>query len=353
MTDGDRKDPWLGAPQAADASTSDQRPAKQTGADAGASAAQAPGSSVVNEPWARDALERLVFASLREQRTARRWGIFFKLAFLGYLLLVFFLMANTSLSSVPKGRHTALVEIRGVIADDQRASADSIITGLRRAFESSDSAGIILRINSPGGSPVQAGYVYDELRRLRELHSDKKVYAVITDIGASGGYYIASAADEIYADKASIVGSIGVLMDGFGFDDTLKKLGVERRLITSGESKGFLDPFSPLNESDVSHVQGMLRQIHEQFIDVVREGRGDRLREDPGLFTGLMWTGEESVRLGLTDGLASSSHVAREMVGAERIVDYTHRPPMFERFVGRLGAVLADGIATAFRGEIR
>ncbi|MDX9741601.1 MAG: S49 family peptidase [Gammaproteobacteria bacterium] len=338
MTDSDRKDPWLGPPRPGDA------PSKEASSAVRAS----------DEPWARDTLEKLVFASLREQRAARRWGIFFKLAFLAYLLLIFFMMAGgAGVGSVAKGKHTALVEISGVIASDQAANADAIITGLRSAFENSDAEAVILRINSPGGSPVQAGYVNDELRRLRGLHQDKKVYAVITDVCASGGYYIAVAADEIYADKASIVGSIGVLMDGFGFVDTLEKLGVERRLMTAGESKGFLDPFSPMKADDAQHLRGMLGQIHQQFITVVREGRGDRLKDDSTLFTGLTWTGEESVRLGLTDGLASSSMVARDIVGAERIVDYTHRPPVFERFAGRLGGVLADGVLTAFRGELR
>jgi protease-4 len=338
MTDSDRKDPWLGPPRNGDA------PPKE------ASSAVRPS----DEPWARETLEKLVFASLREQRAARRWSIFFKLAFLGYLLLVFFMMAAGDVGSVVKGKHTALIEISGVIADDQPANADAIITGLRRAFENSDAAAVILRINSPGGSPVQAGYVNDEVRRLRSLYPDKKVYAVITDICASGGYYIAAAADEIYADKASIVGSIGVLMDGFGFVDTLEKLGVERRLMTAGESKGFLDPFSPMKEEDVRHLRGMLNQIHQQFIKVVREGRGDRLKDDGTLFTGLTWTGEESVRLGLTDGLASSSKVARDIVGVETIVDYTHRPPLFERFAGRIGGVLADRVLASFRGgELR
>lgn len=340
MTDSDRKDPWLGPPRPGDKppDISDSRSADTHSAET---------------PWARDTLEKLVFASLREQRAARRWGIFFKLAFLAYLLLIFYMMASPGIGGGAKGQHTALVEINGVIAADQAANADAIITGLRRAFDSTDAAAVILRINSPGGSPVQAGYVNDELHRLRSAHPDKKVYTVITDLCASGGYYIAAATDEIYADKASIVGSIGVLMDGFGFVDTLDKLGVERRLITAGESKGFLDPFSPLKDSDMQHVRGMLEQIHQQFVEVVRKGRGDRLKDDGTLFTGLTWTGEESVRLGLTDGLASSSHVAREIVGAERIVDYTHRPPVFERFAGKLGGVLADGVLASFRSELR
>lgn len=340
MTDSDRKDPWLG-------------PARPGDKSPGSTDMRSPDTRSSEAPWARDTLEKLVFASLREQRAARRWGIFFKLAFLAYLLLIFYMMASPGVGGASKGKHTALVEINGVIAADQAANADAIITGLRRAFDNADAAAVILRINSPGGSPVQAGYVNDELHRLRSAHPDKKVYTVITDLCASGGYYIAAATDEIYADKASIVGSIGVLMDGFGFVDTLGKLGVERRLITAGESKGFLDPFSPLKDSDMQHVRSMLEQIHSQFVEVVRKGRGDRLKDDGTLFTGLTWTGEESVRLGLTDGLASSSHVAREIVGAERIVDYTHRPPMFERFAGKLGGVFADSVLASFRTELR
>lgn len=338
MADNDRKDPWLGPPQpGASRGTPPPREGK-----------------TVDNAWAQQALERVALASLKEQRTARRWSVFFKLAFLAYLLLIFYMMSwpGGFGRDVAAGRHTALVEIKGVIADGQGANADYIISGLRQAFENKDAAAVILRINSPGGSPVQAGYVNDEIQRLRGLHPDKKVYAVVTDICASGGYYIAVAADEIYADKASIVGSVGVLMDGFGFVETLEKLGVERRLVTAGESKGFLDPFSPMKDEDLQHLRGMLDDIHRQFVAVVREGRGDRLKDDGKLFTGLTWTGEESLRLGLVDGLGSSSHVAREIVGAERIVDYTYRPPVFERFADRLGAVLSERIFAAFRGEI-
>ncbi len=340
MADNDRKDPWLG-PAQGNVPPRTTAPARE---------------NTGNPAWAQEALERLASAALKEQRAARRWGIFFKLAFLAYLLLIFFMMSGLGgigRDSSATGQHTALVEIKGVIADGQAANADYIISGLRRAFENKDAAAIILRINSPGGSPVQAGYVNDEIRRLRGLHPDKKIYAVVTDICASGGYYIAVAADEIYADKASIVGSVGVLMDGFGFVGTLEKLGVERRLITAGESKGFLDPFSPMKEEDTQHLRGMLDDIHKQFITVVREGRGDRLKDNGKLFSGLTWTGEESLALGLVDGLSSSSRVAREVIGAERIVDYTYRPPVFERFTDRLGVVLSERLLTVFRGELR
>jgi len=217
-----------------------------------------------------------------------------------------------------------------------------LVSGLRRAFKDKNTAGVILRINSPGGSPVQSGYVYDEIKRLRKKYPDIKLYAVVTDICASGGYYIASAADEIYADKASIVGSIGVLMDGFGFVDTMKKVGVERRLLTAGKHKGILDPFSPLKPSEVKHVQRLLDSIHQQFIDAVKAGRGDRLADDPQLFSGLFWNGEEGLKLGLVDGLGSSSYVAREIIGEEKVVDYTARPNYFDRFAERIGATMAN-----------
>jgi protease IV len=342
MPDNHKQDPWLGEPR---------EPLPEPLKAAGDSGAGKGGDGA----WAHDVLERLAFSAVREQQRARRWSIFFKLLFFSYLVLVLVLYwPGNFRDDGARGAHTALVEIRGVIADGQDASADNIISGLRRAFDNKDAEAVILRINSPGGSPVQAGYVNDEIARLRGLHPGKKLYAVVTDICASGGYYIAAGADEIYADKASIVGSIGVLIDGFGFVDTLEKLGVERRLITAGESKGFLDPFSPLKEDEVDHVRAMLDEVHRQFIAVVREGRGDRLAgDDETLFTGLTWTGEESLRLGLVDGLGSSSFVAREIVGAERIVDYTYRRPVFERFADRIGLVLSNAVMNAFRGELR
>lgn len=348
MAENDRQDPWLGEPR---------NPAGQSVHQEGKGGQRASGSGSggSDSAWTRDVLERLAFSSIHEHRRTRRWNIFFKLLFFSYLTLLLFLYWPGNFGGDGSGdTHTALVEIHGVIADNEEASADNIITGLRRAFDNKHAEAIILRINSPGGSPVQAGYVNDEIARLRGLHPDKKLYAVVTDICASGGYYIAVGADEIYADKASIVGSIGVLIDGFGFVDTLEKLGVERRLITAGESKGFLDPFSPLKAEDVSHVRAMLEDVHKQFISVVKKGRGDRLKgADDKLFTGLTWTGEEGLKLGLIDGLGSSSFVAREIVGEERIVDYTYRRPVFERFADRIGVVLANTVMTAFRGEMR
>ncbi len=301
-----------------------------------------------SQQWQQDVINRLAFAALNEQKKSRRWKIFFMLLFISYLFLVYFttfVKPDSAGAALTGKNHTALVEINGVIADDQSASADNIVTGLRKAFKNEKVQGVILRINSPGGSPVQAGYVNDEIVRLREQYPNTKVYAVITDIGASGGYYIAAAADEIYADKASIVGSIGVIMNNFGFTEAIDKLGIERRLYTAGESKGFLDPFSPEKEDDVQHIKGMLNNIHQQFIDTVKKGRGDRLVDDPMLFSGLIWTGEESLELGLIDGLGSSSYVAREVIQAENIVDYTPRPDFFERFTRQFGAAMGQAIS--------
>ena len=297
------------------------------------------------EEWQAEVISKLAFAAVDEQRRTRKWNIFFKSLFFIYFLVLLIVAFSSSDNNSSMGKaveHTALVEVQGVIADGADASADNIIQGLREAFKEKKAKAIILRINSPGGSPVQAGYVYDEIKRLRKLYKDKKVYAVVSDMCASGGYYIAVAADEIYADKASIVGSIGVLMNGFGFTKAMKTLGVERRLYTAGTSKGFLDPFSEVKASDKKHIQSLLGTIHKQFIDTVKEGRGKRLVDDEKLFTGLVWTGEESVALGLTDGLGNSSFVAREIVEAEKIIDYTPRPNYLDRFADRLGVAMAS-----------
>ncbi|NOX76310.1 MAG: signal peptide peptidase SppA, partial [Gammaproteobacteria bacterium] len=290
------------------------------------------------EKWERDVVNRLAFASLNEQRRTRRWGIFFKsLVFVYLFAILFYLPTDWSGQGIKHGKHTALVDLQGVIAANTQASADNLITALRDAFEDKNTVAVILRINSPGGSPVQSGYVYDEIKRLRAKYPATKLYAVVTDICASGGYYIAAAADEIYADKASIVGSIGVLMDGFGFVDTLEKVGVQRRLMTAGEHKGILDPFSPLKPSEVKHVQNLLDSVHRQFIDQVKKGRGDRLSDSPELFTGLFWNGEEGVKLGLVDGLGSTSYVARDIIGEENLVNFTVQPKFFDRFANRIG----------------
>jgi len=303
--------------------------------------------------WQKDVLSKLLFASLEEQKKTRLYSNIFKGIFAGYLIIVLLLMLLPSpgKDTTPKGDHTALIEINGVIAADTEASADNVVTGLRKAFENKDAKGVILRINSPGGSPVQSGYINDEIQRLKKLHPDKKVYAVITDLCASGGYYIAAGADEIYADKASVVGSIGVVMNGFGFVDAMAKLGVERRLYTAGENKGFLDPFSPQKQGEIDHVQGLLLQIHQQFIDVVKTGRGDKIKDDKKLFSGLIWTGEEALKLGLVDAIGSSSHVAREIIKAEEIVDYTPKPSYLDQLVDRFGVSVASEIAESFQSS--
>ncbi|HVK53969.1 MAG TPA: S49 family peptidase [Burkholderiales bacterium] len=302
--------------------------------------------------WERSMLEKLAFESVQEQRRARRWGIFFKsLTFLflfGLLLVVLGLMIGKE--PVTADRHTALVELRGVIDAEGTASADKMISGLQAAFKDAKTQGVILRINSPGGSPVQAGYINDEIHRLRKLYPSIPVYAVVEDICASGGYYAAVAADKIFVDKASLIGSVGVLMDGFGFTGAMEKLGVERRLLSAGENKGFLDPFSPLSESQRSYAQKMLAEIHQQFIKVVREGRGKRLKETPEMFSGLVWTGEKSLELGLADGLGSLQYVAREVVKAEDIVDFTPEDNLAEKFARQLGASGGKAMARALFG---
>ncbi len=296
--------------------------------------------------WERQAIEKVALASIEEQRRGRRWGIFFKLLAFIYLFALLFLgMGWFGKKDASSGRHTALVEVSGVIAPNSGASADSVIAGLQEAYKDKRTQGVILRINSPGGSPVQAGYINDEIKRLRAKYPDIPLYAVIEDICASGGYYIAVAADKIYVDKASIIGSIGVLMDGFGFTGTMEKLGVERRLLTAGENKSFLDPFSPVSESQKEHAQQMLGQIHEQFVAVVRAGRGKRLKETPDMYSGLLWVGQKSIELGLADALGSVEYVAREVIKAEDIVDYTLRENVAERLVKRFGAGMAEGLA--------
>jgi len=313
----------------------DQTPTEVTGAAAPAPAADA--------NWAREAIERLARAALEEQRRARRWGIFFKSLTFVYLFALLLIAFGWLGGAEPiSGRHTALVAVEGVIAARGQASAERINQGLKDAFKDSNTAGVILRINSPGGSPVQAGQINQEIRRLRGLHPEVPVYVVVEDICASGGYYVAAAADRIFVDPASLVGSIGVLMDGFGFTGTMEKLGVERRLLTAGSNKGFLDPFSPLNDKQREYAQDMLEEIHQQFIDVVKAGRGDRLKRTPDLFSGLIWTGEKSIELGLADAVGSVDYVAREVIKAERIVDYTPTETLAERFARRFGAAMAD-----------
>ncbi|HKJ94290.1 MAG TPA: S49 family peptidase [Gammaproteobacteria bacterium] len=296
------------------------------------------------ERWEYDVLRELALEGVRERRRARRWGIFFKL--LLFVFLFSLLLLSPSCSSIlglaekaSTGPHTAVVDVDGEIAANSPASAENIIDGLEQAFDASGVKGIILRINSPGGSPVQAGRVNDALQRLKAQHPDIPVYAVAGDMCTSGAYYIAVGADAIYADKASLVGSIGVIMSGFGFNDAMSRLGVERRLYTAGRNKAFLDPFSPPQKRNVEHAQGMLDRIHQQFIETVKKGRGARLKGDPDkLFSGLFWTGQESLDLGLIDGLGGPRRVARDVIGAPQMVNYTPRGSLLERMADRIGA---------------
>ena len=295
-----------------------------------------------NNDWERSVLRDLAFAAIKEQRAKRRWGYVFKGFIFLYLVAILILSYAPGHLPAVKETHTALVDINGVIAADADANADSVVSGIRDAFDNLSAKGLILRLNTPGGSPVQAGIINDEIKRLQQQRPDFPVYAVVQDVCASGGYYIAVAADEIYADKASIVGSIGVRMDGFGFTGTMEKIGVERRSLTAGEHKAFLDPFLPMKQADIEHAHDMLDNIHKQFINVVKEGRGDRINNDAKLFSGLFWSGEQALELGLIDGLANSSTVARDLIGAEDIIDYTPRPNYFDRFAGKLGASIAS-----------
>jgi protease-4 len=299
--------------------------------------------------WERAALEKIALASLLEQRRSRRWGIFFKLLGFIYLFALLFVALGWlgKRDGVSPARHTAVVEINGMIAAEHPGSADNVTAGLQEAFKDKATQGVVLRINSPGGSPVQAAQINDEIRRLREKYPNTPLYAVVEDICASGGYYVAVASDRIFVNESSIVGSIGVLMDGFGFSNVLDKLGIERRLLTAGENKGFLDPFSPLEPAQREHAQAMLDAIHQQFIKVVREGRGDRLKETPGMFSGLMWTGEKSIELGLADALGSVEYVAREVIKAEDLVDFTPRENIAERVAKRFGAAMAEALVQA------
>jgi protease IV len=303
--------------------------------------------------WERAALERVALAAIAEQRAARRWKIFFRLAFLVVLLLIAFgvLFSTSSDKVAATGRHTALITVDGEISADTNANADDIDTALRRAFEDTDTAGVILRIDSPGGSPVQAGMINAEIRRLRAKYPLKPLYVVVGDMCASGGYYIAVAADKIFVDRASIVGSIGVLMDGFGFTGLMDKLGVQRRLHTSGANKGYYDPFSPETPAMDQHAQELLDEIHQQFIAAVREGRGKRLHETPDIFSGLFWTGERSVELGLADGFGDTRYVAREVIKAPRLVDYTVKESFSGRLARKFGAAVGSAAVKALMAD--
>jgi protease-4 len=309
----------------------------------------APAGAATALPIGSSALERLALEMLAQQRNERRWRIFFRLAWLFLVLMVIWLLFASGRSGhgAPTAtQHTALIEVRGEIGPESDASAEALLSALRQAFEDTAAVAIVLRINSPGGSPVQSGIVNDEILRLKAKHK-KKVYAVVEEVCASGAYYIAVSADAIYVDKASIVGSIGVVMDSFGFTGLMEKIGVERRMMTAGSNKGMLDPFSPLDPKQAAFAQAMLEQIHQQFIDVVKKGRGARLKESPDTFSGLFWNGEEAVKLGLADGLGNLDYVAREIIKAEEVVDYTARANVAERLAKRFGAAVGAGAVKA------
>ena len=303
--------------------------------------------------WERSVIEKVALQAIQEQRRSRQWSALFKLLWFTFAFLVFASLMGwigrpdkeSSAASIGAGKHTAVVDVEGVIGVESKASAERVIKGLNRAFKDTNTAGVVLRINSPGGSPVQAGYVNDEVRRLRAKYPSIPLYAVVQDLCASGGYYIAVSADKIYVDKASLVGSIGVIMGGFGFTGAMDKLGIERRAYTAGDNKDFLDPFVPENPKHRAHAQQMLDEIHQQFIKTVRQGRGQRLKETPEMFSGLIWTGEKSVELGLADGMGSAEYVAREVIKAEKIVDYTVEENYFETLSKRLGTTFGASFA--------
>lgn len=297
-----------------------------------------------SQQWQQQTIEKLAFSGLKEQQTARRWSTFFKFLTFAYLFLLLILALGWVGGKGAVGPHTALIEIAGVIEPGGEVNADSVISSLQEAYDNVNTKGIILRFNTPGGSPVQSGIINDEIVRQKKLHPKIPVYGVVEDICASGGYYIAAATDKIYVDKGSIVGSIGVLMDGYGFTEAMKKVGVERRLLTAGENKAMLDPFSEVNPKHQALAQNMLNEIHEQFKTVVRNGRGARLKETPETFSGLFWSGEQSIKIGLADALGSADYVAREVIKQEEIVDYTYQDTVLDRFAKRLGASVVKAV---------
>ena len=303
--------------------------------------------------WEREVVEKLAFAAVTEQRRARRWGIFFKSLMFLYLLAVLgAVMYPKFKQDIGAGGeyHTAVVNVVGAIAEDKEANADSIIESLRDAVKDKHTKGIILHANSPGGSPVQSSYVYEEIRKIKKEHPDLPIYSVVSDICASGCYYIASASDKIFVNPSSLVGSIGVLMDGVGFVDTMQKMGIEHRLLTAGAHKAMLDPFSPPKEDETLYMQGLLDQVHQQFISAVKAGRGDRLKETPDMFSGLVWTGEEGVKLGVVDGFGNQDTVAKELIGAEKLVDFTHQEQLLDKLAGKLGASFGQSIGSLVQG---
>jgi len=308
---------------------------------------------MAEENWERQLLERLARDVVDERRRARRWGILFKFLTLGFLFLLFFsvVAAFVGKERTCIDKCTAQVEVRGEIVSNARASAEHVISGLQAAFKNTGTKGVVVRINSPGGSPVQAGQIYDEMRRLRAAYPDKPLFAVVEDVAASGGYYVAAAADKIYVDKASMIGSIGVIMEGFGFTEALEKIGVERRIVTAGENKAFLDPFAPLDPKQRAHLQEMLDDVHQQFIASVKQGRGERLKEAPEMFSGLVWNGKRAIELGLADELGSIDYVAREVIKAEEVVDFTLEDNIAERVARRFGASVGAQLGLTLRNS--
>lgn len=313
-----------------------------------------PSASTHSESWERKTIKELANGALLEQRKARRWSLFFRFLLVAYIGFVTLMAFRQQLipSEMESEDHTAMLVLSGNIASDgDGISARSVLPSLKDAFEDESAKAVILRINSPGGSPVQSGIIYDEIVRLRQEYPDKKLYAVVHDVAASGGYYIASAADEIYVDKASIVGSIGVVVNGFGFVGAMEKLGVERRMITAGENKGMLDPFTPARDNEVKHMQTLVAEIHEQFKEVVRKGRGDRLKENDQMFTGAFWTGSQAVALGLADGTGDEYYVARELVGHDELREYGPKKSLLDQIASQAGVAFYHAIKTDLLGS--
>ena len=322
--------------------------------DPGLAPAATNAAASASSNWERSTLEKLAAGILREQRARRRWNIFFRILTLFIVMFLIWVLFGLGSGALDKtGTHTALIEIDGTIESGSTNSAEAVVQALNRAFEDPNSVGIVMLINSPGGSPVQAGIINDEITRLRATHPQKPLYVVVEEMCASGGYYIAAAADKIFVNKASIVGSIGVMMNGFGFTEMMKKIGVERRLMTAGENKGFMDPFSPEEPGQREFAQSMLNEIHQQFIDVVRKGRGERLKESPEMFSGLFWTGARAVELGLADGFGSVESVAREELKVTEIIDYTPQEGFSDKFLRRFGASVGAGAVKAMWNDIQ
>ena len=307
-----------------------------------------------DKPDYESIVNRLAFAAINEQRRARRWRIFFLFLFFAYITIVGIVLIDGGGSGPGRaqlsdeGKHTALVKMPGTIAIGEKSGAEKVISGLESAFKHEETVGVILEINSPGGSPVQSAYIYDEIKRLREKYESIPIYVVVADIAASGGYFVAAAADRIYVNRSSLVGSIGVRMDNFGFVELMEKLGIERRLLTAGENKGLFDPFLPEDAGQKAHLQQMLNEVHQHFIDAVKRGRGERLSQNADLFSGLIWTGEKAIELGLVDDFGTTKSVARDVIKAETIVNFTPRSQLIDRIAERIGAVIAQQIETYF-----